>query len=129
MRKIIYYCLLILFVTSCQKSREQHIEEEAKDMTKMCPITIDEATTLDSMTYSKTDNTINYYYSLGGELDNFDKINPLKSKIVDKQLETIRNSVELRKYKEWGVSFKYVYHSMTTKRLLLSMKFTKEQYQ
>ena len=94
----------------------------------MCPIRIDKETTLDSMAYHKSNNTLYYYYSLVGSLDNAKKINNLKAQITKNQLETVKNSVELRKYKEWGISFCYIYFSKTSHKLLLNMKFTKEEY-
>ena len=118
----------MLILISCQQSRQEKLSKEALETSIMCPIRIDEETTLDSMAYHKSDNTLYYYYSLAGSLDNAQKINNLKSQITKNQLGTVKNSVELRKYKEWGISFCYIYFSKTSHKLLLNMKFTKEQY-
>jgi len=113
---------------SCQQSRQEKLRKEALQTSIMCPIRIDKETTLDSMTYHQSDNTLFYYYSLIGSLDNAQKINNLRPQIIKNQLETVKNSIELRKYKEWGISFCYIYFSKTSHKLLLNMKFTKEQY-
>ena len=119
---------MIALFTSCQQSRQERLKKEAEQTSLMCPIQIDKETTLDSMAYHESDNTLYYYYALSGTLDDSKKISELKDKVMKSQLETVKNSVELRKYKEWGLSFCYVYYSKTSHDLLLNMKFTKEQY-
>ena len=128
MKKLILCFLMMSILISCQQSRQEKLRKEALQTNIMCPISIDKETTLDSMTYQKSDNTLYYYYSLTGSLDNPQKINNLKYQITKNQLETVKNSVELRKYKEWGISFCYIYFSKTSHKLLLNMKFAKEQY-
>ena len=128
MKKLILCFLMMSILISCQQSRQEKLRKEALQTSIMCPIRIDKETTLDSMTYHQSDNTLFYYYSLIGSLDNAQKINNLRPQIIKNQLETVKNSIELRKYKEWGISFCYIYFSKTSHKLLLNMKFTKEQY-
>ena len=83
---------------------------EAKEYTqKNCPRHIDTEIVLDSMTFDKDSHTIGYCYTLQGSLDN-----PLRgdsAQFSEALLLEVKNSTNLKLYKDAGYSFRYTYHS------------------
>ena len=70
---------------------------------------IDTEIVLDSMTFDKDSRTIGYYYTLQGSLDN-----PLRvdsAQFSEALLLEVKNSTNLKLYKDAGYSFRYTYHS------------------
>ncbi len=118
-----------MITMGCQESLEDRCEREAKEYTKKhCPTTVAKNIMMDSMTFDKTSHTISYAYTLGGELDDSAVVNGSNSKAL--LLEQVKNSANLRLYKEAGYSFRYVYHSGKIKgKTLMDVKFSKKDYE
>ncbi len=118
-----------MITISCQESLEDRCEREAKEYTKKnCPIWVAKNIVMDSMTFDKMSQTICYVYTLNGQLDDTAKVNEGNSKRI--LLEQVKNSANLRLYKEAGYSFRYVYHSEKDKnKKLLDLTFKKNDYQ
>ena len=106
--------LAAVLLTACQESLEDCCAREAKEFTKkQCPLKVAESVVMDSMTFDKATHTISYIYSLDGVLDNADmlsKNNPRQLLLGD-----LKNSTNLKLYKEAGYSFRYVYYSVKQK--------------
>lgn len=113
----------------CQESLEDRCEREAKEYTKKhCPTSVGKNIMMDSMTFDKTSHTISYAYTLGGELDDSAVVNGSNSKAL--LLEQVKNSANLRLYKEAGYSFRYIYYSGKIKgKTLMDVKFSKKDYE
>lgn len=95
-------------LTSCQESLEDKTAREAREFTaKKCPAVIDAyRTVVDSMTFDRSTHTVHYYFTLGGTLaDN------RKQEAYDKLLNVVKNSSDLKRYKDAGYAFAYTYHS------------------
>ena len=111
MKKIIITLLtLAVVLTACQESLEERCDREAKDFTKKhCPLPIDKDVVMDSMTFDKATHTINYIYTLSGAIDNEEimkKADPRKLLLGE-----LKNSTNLKLYKEAGYNFRYTYYS------------------
>ena len=111
MKKVILTALAAtMLLTACQESLEERCAREAKEYTqKNCPRHIDTEIVLDSMTFEKDSHTIGYCYTLQGSLDN-----PLRvdsAQFSEALLLEVKNSTNLKLYKDEGYSFRYVYYS------------------
>ncbi len=130
--KLYRLCLLmvgVMMTIACQESLEDRCEREAKEYTKKhCPIPMDKGIVMDSMTFDKTSHTICYAYTLRGELDDSAVVNGSNSKGLLQQ--QVKNSANLKLYKEAGYNFRYVYHSGKEKgKRLLDVIFSKKDYE
>lgn len=109
-KKIAPFIGLALMAAGCQESLEDRCEREAKEYTeKHCPTPVAKDVVMDSMTFDKMTHTITYAYTLSGQLDDTAVVKGAKSREL--LLQEIKNSANLRLYKEAGYSFRYVYHS------------------
>lgn len=131
--KIKYSCVLLLLaagMVSCrQNSFDEQCTEQAADFTeKQCPKKISEGVVLDSMTYSKALRCITYHYTMSGKLDDAKLVQGNSNMIHDGLRSTIANSVELKRAKDAGVNFRYVYVSASTRKPLASITLTKKDY-
>ena len=110
MKKIIIMIVAGILLAACQESLEERCAREAKEYTqKNCPRHIDTEIVLDSMTFDKDSHTIGYCYTLQGSLDN-----PLRvdsAQFSEALLLEVKNSTNLKLYKDAGYSFRYTYHS------------------
>lgn len=127
MRKIIFISLLFSLV-SCQESLEDRCAREAKEYTrKNCPVTFDKDMALDSMTFDKSTTTLNYYYTVGGNLDDKEALKKVNARKI--LLDQLRNTTSIKNYKEAGYSFKYIYWSKSKKGTKVAeYTFTKKEY-
>ena len=127
--KIVFTILMLtLLMVGCQESLEERGAREARGYTeKHCPAPIAYQVTMDSMTFDKTTHTFGYYYSLSGTLDDSAYIR--RNDPYDLLLQQVKNSTNLKIYKEAGYNFRYIYNSTTHKGLKLFDKtFTPEEY-
>ena len=110
MKKTIIMIVAGILLAACQESLEERCAREAKEYTqKNCPRHIDTEIVLDSMTFDKDSRTICYCYTLQGSLDN-----PLRvdsAQFSEALLLEVKNSTNLKLYKDAGYSFRYTYHS------------------
>lgn len=123
--------LFLLLLTACTKQRtfDEKCVSEAKEQTeKNCPKTITPGITMDSITYSIPGRAFSYYYSMSQSFDNQEAINAGKEKFREALRAQIASSLDLKKFKDKGITFRYIYISKTSKKLLLQETFTKEDY-
>ena len=86
-------------------------ELAAEQVNKQCPITVDEMTRMDSTTYSGKDNTFTYFYTLSYQADDPTMSEQLKKSLEETLPETIKNTEEMKVYRESDVTIKYIYLS------------------
>ena len=129
MKKIVFIMVAALLATACQESLEDRCEREAREYTeKHCPTPVGQNIVLDSMTFNKKSHTIQYAYTLSGQIDDSATIN--KSNPRELLLQEVRNSTNLKLYKEAGYSFTYTYYSAKNKGThLFKATFRKSDYQ
>lgn len=128
MHKIILASLLFSLI-SCQESLDDRCEREVREYTnKKCPTTVGENIVLDSMVFHKGTHTLQYYYTIGGPLDD-DKTLIKGTEIRKKLLEQLRNTVSLKSYKEAGYSFATTFWSASKRgEKLAEYTFTQKDY-
>lgn len=110
MKKTVLLLMSIVLLTACQESLEDRCAREAKEFTeKNCPRAVAQDIVLDSMTFEKSTHTISYMYTLNGALDDTARIDSVHFR--EMLLLEVKNSTNLKLYKDAGYSFRYTYHS------------------
>ena len=132
--------LFVLVLTSCQESKQERLEREARELTeKNCPqrITPDGTVILDSIVYHNDgSNEIKYYYTVNTNNDGVLALQLQKKELERQLLSGINNSIDLRHVKEMGVTIVHYYNRTVTDSVgppktenILTFKFTKNDYQ
>jgi hypothetical protein len=121
--------MMAALLTACQETLEERGAREARDYTeKHCPAPVAPQVVMDSMTFDKATHTFGYYYTLDGVFD--DSANLQRNSPRDLLLNQVRNTTNLKLYKEAGYRFRYVYHSSKEKGTrVLDATFRKKDYQ
>lgn len=129
MRKIILgVCAALFALTSCQQAKQKVFELASDEVNKQCPITVDEMTRMDSTSYSGADNTFSYFYTLTGVADDPAMKEPMKAQLEETLPETIKNTEEMKVYRDADVTVEYIYLSSKTQEELLRIKVTPDMY-
>ena len=120
--------MMMVVLTSCQETLEERCEREAKTFTeKNCPLRVAPGIAMDSMTFDKATHTIAYIYTLSGVVDDTAVIN--QSQPRERLLQEVKNSTNMKLYKEAGFSFRYTYFSTKEKGTkLFEATFRKSDY-
>lgn len=126
--KYLYIIILATFIfASCHESIEERAYRETREFTrKNCPAPVATNIVCDSMSFTPTTRTINYYYSLYGTLDTtyIDK-----TQVHNELLSMVKDSPALRTYKDAGFNFSYIYQSAKNKgKLILTVTITPQEY-
>ncbi|MCH5307819.1 MAG: hypothetical protein J1E37_07010 [Prevotella sp.] len=108
---------------------DERCAREAREYTeKHCPILVAKDIMMDSMTFDKNTHTISYVYTIKGLLDDAELINSNMPR--EQLLKEVKNSPNLKLYKEAGYSFRYVYYSTKKKGTqLFEATFHQSDYQ
>ena len=110
MKKIMIPLLAIIAFSACQETLEERCQREARDYTaKNCPLPVAENVVMDSMTFDATTHTIGYIYTLSGVIDDTAMINSNNPR--ESLLKSLKNTPNLKLYKDAGYSFRYTYYS------------------
>lgn len=131
MKKCFFLFLIALqLFVSCKQSNFDHMcQKEAETQTKqMCPKKMTDGVYLDSVAYFMSEKTFTYYYSLDDSMYTEGSIMRGMDQVREKLREEIVNSVELKKYKDHDVNFKYIYYGKKSKKRLLLYRITPKDY-
>ena len=127
-RKIYTILMMTALLAACQETLEERADRESREYTeKHCPTPIAYQVTMDSMTFDKVSHTFGYHYSLSGTLD--DSTYLQQNDPREMLLQQVKNSTNLKMYKDAGYSFRYVYHSEKNKGTLFDVTFKQNDYQ
>ena len=133
MKKIWVFILATsLGLYSCSfESFDKKCEREAREFTaKQCPRRLDPGTIMDSLTFNVGTRSLQYCYTVDGELDNDLVMQPeLLDDFREELLKNVINSVDLKQYKEKEITFEYIYFSKATGKKRLHLTFTPKDYE
>ena len=121
---------MLALVSGCKESTDSKFEREATEATqKNCPVEIDRYTTLDSISYDRSQKTYSYHFTVKNELD-LDSLytDDVVKDLHDTYLKDIKNSIQMKGLKDAGVTIMHVYRSQQTGDTLMLFRFTKEDY-
>jgi hypothetical protein len=128
------YCFLLLICTmllaSCHENFDDRCVRESKEFTaKQCPQTVDpNGVKMDSMTYDKPTHTMRYYFKLFGKMDDSTLVAMATPKFHAGLIDNVRNSLEIKSYKDKGIQFEYIYFSTKTGRKMLDLTVGPSEY-
>lgn len=121
----------VLVLSACSSvSREERFQRDCEEFTlTYCPQRKDSCQTLDSITYRAEDNSMHNWYALNGMLDSDTLFSEkLRDMLHDELLGNLKKSLQLKKYKDAGVTFVYHYRSATSGKELHQVAIGKESY-
>ena len=122
---------LLLACGACRReTRDEKIRRDFMEFTqKECPKFVDPYTCLDSAGYDIGNKTLSYHYTVKDTLDNESLYtDDLISIFHDNVQKEQKGSLPMKPYKDEGITFRYLYRSATTGKMLLELTFTPEDY-
>ncbi len=131
LRKAILMGLTGLMLSGCHRtSQMEQIALEARSFTeKQCPFMVDECTRIDSTTFDASTLCYYYNYTVCGVIDNDSIYTPeARNRFREQTLEEIRSSIQLKEYKEAGLTLVQRYYSEKSGHLIAEFRYTKEDY-
>lgn len=131
MKKAPILTLIGLSAVSCsRKSMDEQFAENCKQETQqMCPRKIDSCTRLDSIVFDMKTRVQKHYYTFSGTMDDESIFTEyLVEDIRETMLKSLRNEIKLKKQMEAKIGFGYYYRSEKSKKKLLEIVFTPEDY-
>ena len=116
--------------TACTESFEDRCRREAKEYSEReCPRMVDAYIRMDSMTYVSEPAGFTYYYTVVGELDNDSLLTTEAIETFRAQLlESVRNDLHLKRYKDKGFILTYRYNSDSTGKVFIEAAFGPDDY-
>lgn len=128
MRKLqIAVIVVMCMLASCHRAtREEQCLEMVKHEKRRLPRNVTKGVILDSMKYDANTNTIVYYHTMSDSVYTDEMISRGRAQLQQNLQLDIINSVSLKRLKDEGVSFKYVYMGSDVKRVRLQLEFRNE---
>lgn len=129
---LLAFMLMALSFVSCQESKRDRIEREAREYTeKSCPrAEFQDIIYLDSLVcHNDSLNNYVYYYSVKADSQ---MVQQMKSGYDDARkvlLKGVRNSIDLRYIKEERLNIVYAYYDAQTHKLIQKYVFTPNDYE
>lgn len=129
MRKPLLFLFLVFALTACRDSIDDRAEKEARDYTrKYCPTPVVNHTFTDSLVYDRQARTYIYYCKLTDVMDDDSVINANRTLLHDGLKQSLKESTNLKVYKDAGINFKYVIRSQKDPtKTLFEAKFPAEE--
>lgn len=82
-----------------------------------------ETITLDSTRYDEKTNTVSYFYSVTGELDNATYMDSHYATFKQALQEAVDNSADMEPYRKFGTTVSYLYFSGSSRKRLAEFTF------
>lgn len=117
-------CSLLM---GCQGNFDARLQEEAQAYTaEHCPQSLDEMTTLDSVSYLPATRVYTKYFSVTAEAAVVITQHP--AEVRASLLQTLRNDATCKACKDKDVTFCYVYHTVGTPSPVYTVTFSQKDY-
>ena len=91
------------------------------------PRNITTGVVLDSLNYDRRTNTLVYFHTMDDALYTAEAIRYGKHQLREQLLLDISNSVALKRLKDEGLSFRYVYLALSDGKECLSLQFNNDE--
>ena len=117
---VIIAALGILTLAGCNnnhRSQVRKFKQTAEKTNRSCP------TRMNETCYNEKDNSVSYFYSVTGELDNATYMNTHYAAFKQALQDAVDNSVEMEEYRKFGTSVRYIYYSGSSKKQLAAFSF------
>lgn len=127
---LLIFSVFLLF-SSCrnQATFDERVRDEAvKTTLKICPKEVTQGITLDSIVYAIPTKTKTFYYSMSEEWEQPEQLKQGEPKFREALRRQIVGSIGMKREKEHGITFRHVYFSKKTGKVLLQETYTKDDY-
>lgn len=122
--KVLLIVSVIAILAGCGgKSTARKFTETAEKLNKTYPIRLNETVTIDSTRYDEKNNTVCYFYTVSGELDDPAYMSTHYADFKQALKDAIDNSVEMEEYRKAGSTIKYIYFSGNSRKQLAEFSF------
>ena len=134
MKKVLaLLCMGALLVCgACKReTKDEKFKRDFEQITqKECPKFVDADIRMDSICYDIESRTRTEYYTVVNNLDDKDIYTDEKliASFHEAVLKELKNSIQLKQYKDEGINFCYAYRSDSTGEMFMQLTFTKEDY-
>ena len=126
MNKIVVFIVAftLMSVVSCHRqTREEQCLEMVKHEKRRLPRNVTKGVVLDSIRFDTRSQTLVYYHTMSDSIYTDEMIDYGRDRLEQDLQQEIVNSVALKRLKDEGISFKYVYIGSDTKRVRLEYDF------
>ena len=124
--------MLLAFCACKRETKDEQFKSVFEQFTQTeCPKFMDESTRMDSICYDIETRTLTEYYTVMNSLDN-DSVyanEQLINSFRETMLKGLKGSIQLKRYKDEGITFRYHYRSDSTGKTRLELIYTKEDYE
>jgi len=113
-----------------RETKDERFRRECEQYTqKDCPREMMEGIVLDSLSYDIGSRTRSEFYTLSGTLDNDSLLtDDVRNDLRESLLKDVKNSLQLKAYKDEGISMRYVYISQASGKVLIELTLKQEDY-
>lgn len=126
---MVFIPVLAVTVSCGQEDYEDRLEREAREFTqRFCPKRLENHVILDSIAYDKKTRSRIDYHTVSGMIDDSAVMKQSEETFRQKAVEGIRKSVEMKNLKDKGVNFVYKFRSEKSRKELLSVTVTPDDY-
>lgn len=123
--------ILLTFYACKRESKDEQFKSVFEQFTQAeCPKFMDESTRMDSICYDIETRTLTEYYTVMNSLDS-DSVyanEQLINTFRETMLKGLKGSIQLKRYKDEDITFRYTYRSLATGKMRLELTFTPEDY-
>lgn len=135
--------LTVTALTACHKQTfDERVEDEVIQFNeKQAPKRMDAYTTFDSMAYDRQALELSYYYTIDYDFNAQlftdeevwneiwqEKRGEVQTQLREELLRNLQSSIQLKAYKEHGLTFHYTYYLKRTGETVVDCAFTPEDY-
>lgn len=130
MKKFIVIFISVFMFSACHESLEDRAAREAKEYTqRYCPTPVNNFSRTDSVVFEKSTRIYHYYCTFSGKMDDKRIITLNRAEIHNDLLKGLKESTDIKAYKEAGFNFQYTCHSAKTpSQILYEDTFTVKDY-
>ena len=130
MKRFLFILIMLSLFTGCHESLEKRAAREAREFTqKSCPTPVVDNVRTDSLAFEPQTRTLHYYYSLCNRADDPRIVSAKRKELHESLLQSVKNSPQIKAYKDAGFSFCYTYYSSGHPgKILFETRFTPKDY-
>lgn len=120
---LILLCTLMTVLSCHRQTREEQCLEMVKHEKRRLPRNVTKGVVLDSIRFDTRTQTLVYYHTMSDTVYTDEMIDYGRDRLEEDLQQEIVNSVALKRLKDEGISFKYIYIGSETKRVRLEYEF------
>ncbi|MCF0198476.1 MAG: hypothetical protein HUK02_04030 [Bacteroidaceae bacterium] len=112
---------------------QERIHEDVDNFNEVeAPKPVDEFTLLDSLSYTDSLNTLIYYYHMTSDVDtariSAQELADVREALYQQYANNIRGNLKSKPYKDYGVTFRYIYYKEDAQHPIFDFTYTPEDY-